>query len=331
MTKLGTVLKYPASPDEIAARWMARVHAEDCTSAERAELERWLGESPANRTAFAEHQSLWKMPARLSSHADMFGKLAARADAVAKREPAFSWKAALAAGVACIALAIGWMQGQRYEGNEGAATSSLLEQRTIVLDDGSQVTLNGKTTIAPAYSATERRVVMHRGEAFFAVTNDFSRPFVVGIGNSEIRVVGTQFNVRRISGELEVVVREGKVNVIPDLTIAPGESVPRVELVSGSRLRVTTGDSQMSVAPVDAERLTAWRTGMIKFDAVPLEDVIEDVNRYADKPLVIANESLRRLPISGRFRVGDTESVQFMLRERINVEIIRESDRIVLR
>ncbi len=85
------------------------------------------------------------------------------------------------------------------------------------------------------------------------------------------------------------------------------------------------------MAEVNPERLTIWRTGMIKFDAVALEDVIEDVNRYTDKPLVIANEALRELPISGRFRVGDTESVRFLLRERFDVESTVETDRIVLR
>jgi transmembrane sensor len=85
------------------------------------------------------------------------------------------------------------------------------------------------------------------------------------------------------------------------------------------------------VAQVNPERITAWRTGMIKFDSVALEDVIEDVNRYTDKPLVIANDSLRRLPISGRFRVGDTESVRFLLRERFDVESSVEGERIVLR
>lgn len=112
---------------------------------------------------------------------------------------------------------------------------------------------------------------------------------------------------------------------------APAASVPRVELTPGSSLRVNSSDNQVVVAQVDAERLTSWRTGMIKFDSVALSDVIEDVNRYADKPLVIANEALRALPISGRFRVGDTESVRYLLRERFAVESSEEKERIVLR
>ena len=172
---------------------------------------------------------------------------------------------------------------------------------------------------------------MKGGEAFFDVTKDAARPFIVRIGNSEVHVVGTQFNVRQVNGELEVVVREGKVNVVPDSTIAPTSNVPRVELTPGNRLRVKTDDNQVMVAQVNPERVTAWRTGMIKFDSIALEDVIEDVNRYTDKPLVIANDSLRRLPISGRFRVGDTESVRFLLRERFDVQSSVEGERIVLR
>jgi transmembrane sensor len=193
------------------------------------------------------------------------------------------------------------------------------------------VTLGAHTEISSNMTTNERRIVMRGGEAFFDVRKDAARPFVVRVGNSEVRVVGTQFNIRERSGEVEVVVREGRVNVVPDSRIGPSESIPRVELAAGGRLTVNTSDNQVNVASVDAERLTAWRTGMIRFDAVPLEDVIADVNRYTEKPLVIADDRLRRLPISGRFRVGDTEAVVFLLRERFEVRSEEEVGRVVLR
>ena len=68
------------------------------------------------------------------------------------------------------------------------------------------------------------------------------------IGNSEVRVVGTQFNLRHTNGELEVVVCQGKVNVVPDSTVTPVTTVPRVELAPGDRPVVKTSENQVVVA-----------------------------------------------------------------------------------
>lgn len=321
---------------QTAAEWIGRLNAEDCSPAERAAFERWLEISPGNRAAFDRCRKIWSMPKQLAGHSEMFAKLAAKADAVPNHARSkwgagrYRWPAALAAGMATLAIAAGWILVRESPDRTRIATAAS-EMRSTALPDGSTVVLNARTTISTAFTDLERRVVMSGGEAFFDVSKDPSRPFIVRVGNSEVRVVGTQFNVRESNGELEVVVRQGKVNVVPDSTVAPTASVPRVELTPGNRLRVNTSDNQVVVAQVDPERLTAWRTGMIKFDSIALSEVIEDVNRYTDKPMVIANDSLRGLPISGRFRVGDTESVRFLLRERFDVQSYVEQDRIVLR
>jgi len=338
MTDMSSIPRHPASPPTTAAEWMARLNAHDCTEEDRGEFAHWLDRSPQNRAAYARCEKLWAMPGQLASHSDMFAQLVAKAEAIASipttsslpRRPVSRPWMALAAGLATIAILGGALFFHGTLSSNRIATAAG-EQRTVTLPDGSVVTLNGRTTLSSAFTESERRVEMQGGEAFFDVAKNPARPFIVRAGNSEVRVVGTQFNVRQVHGELEVVVREGKVNVIPDSTVAPTASVPRVELRPGNRLVMNTHDNQVSVAEVNPERLTAWRTGMIKFDAVALEDVIEDVNRYTDKPLVIKSESLRSLPISGRFRVGDTDSVRFLLRERFDVESTVEADRIVLR
>lgn len=333
MRDAGSILDHPRREPRNAAEWIGRLNAADCTPEERVSFDRWLLSSAENRAAYERFEKVRTMPARLAIHSDMFAQLVASADAVPDRRKASSprgWAMALAAGVACISAGIGWLF-MSQPADVARITTAPREQRSVALADGSSVTLNGRTALTAAFTATERRVEMNGGEAFFQVSRDATRPFVVRVGNSEVRVVGTQFNVRQSNDELEVVVREGRVSVVPDSTVAPAASVPRVELTPGSRLRMNSIDNRVVVAQVDAERLTSWRTGMIRFDTVALADVIEDVNRYADKPLVIVNDSLRGVPISGRFRVGDTESVRYLLRERFGVESSEERERIVLR
>ena len=78
---------------------------------------------------------------------------------------------------------------------------------------------------------------------------------------------------------------------------------------------------------MDANRATAWRAGILDIDGMTLEEVVTEVNRYVPAPFVIEDESIRRLQLSGRIRLGDTESIRFMLRERLNVESVPQGER----
>jgi transmembrane sensor len=73
------------------------------------------------------------------------------------------------------------------------------------------------------------------------------------------------------------------------------------------------------VASVDAERATEWRNGVVRFEGTTLEQMVVEMNRYVAKPLVLEDESLRSLEVSGRFRVGDTPGFLYALRERFGV------------
>ncbi|HXN16385.1 MAG TPA: hypothetical protein VN878_08395 [Usitatibacter sp.] len=82
---------------------------------------------------------------------------------------------------------------------------------------------------------------------------------------------------------------------------------------------------------MDPNRATAWRSGILDIDTMTLEDVVLEVNRYVAIPFVIEDESVRGLQLSGRFRLEDTESIRFMLRERLNVESLPRNGVIALR
>ncbi len=205
------------------------------------------------------------------------------------------------------------------------------EQRTLELADGSTIQLNTHSSLAYHLSATQRHVELRDGEAFFNVAKDPARPFIVTAGKAEVRVLGTQFSVRRVSGELEVLVKEGTVDVIPEPRLLGPNAPRRVELTPGSRLRMEAAGEEIRVAAVDVGRALAWRSGVASFDAAPLDEVVAEVNRYAEAPLAIEDDALRAVRVSGRFRVGDVESVRFMLRESFGIESVPHGSVIGLR
>jgi len=207
------------------------------------------------------------------------------------------------------------------------------EQRDILLDDGSKITLNVESSLDVMFTSAERRVRLGRGEGYFDVAKDPSaRPFVVDAGLTEVRVTGTRFSVRSSASSTDVIVAEGKVEVIPDKRGQSPATPAKVELVPGNALRFDRRESYIHVAAIDTEAATAWRTGTIRFDNATVEDVIAEVNRYSSTPLVIESpDRVRDIRMSGAFRVGDTDAVRFVLKNGYGVESSAREGKIVLR
>ena len=234
---------------------------------------------------------------------------------------------AAAATVAVVAILIALPRADVAGPALQTASTRHGEQRPIALADGSTIQLNTDTAITWRMAGNERRVILERGEAFSDVAKDATRPFVVEVGKSEVRVVGTQFSVRRQTEQVEVVVKEGRVNIVPD-TGPLGVIAAKVELTRGNQAQMESGSHQVAVASVDADRLTAWRTGSLEFDGMTLDDVVTEVNRYTDTRLVIGHDSLKSQRISGRVRVGDIDTIRFILRERFDIDSV-ERDGII--
>lgn len=102
-------------------------------------------------------------------------------------------------------------------------TTAFGEQRSIQFEDGSTVELNSRSKIRVKYSKQERDVELIEGQALFHVAHDTSRPFIVAVGATRVRAVGTQFDVYKKSNGTVVTVVEGRVAVYS----APQGLLPR--------------------------------------------------------------------------------------------------------
>jgi len=107
------------------------------------------------------------------------------------------------------------------------------------LEDGSVVELNHGAEIATHFTPTERRVTLLRGEVTFQVAKESKKPFIVAVGDVQMRALGTRFNVRCDTQEVQVTVLEGKVRVIipADPTAGRAEG-SRQDLDAGQRMVV---------------------------------------------------------------------------------------------
>lgn len=318
--------RLPAS----AEAWAVRMQDGSLNRQEQLAFDAWLKASPANAEDYARCNKLGHLASRLQAHPDLVRSMPAyRAldrQQPGRRRPLMLTVLGAAACAALVIVALPLLPA--FHGEDFIVTAHG-EQRQIPLQDGSRLHINTDSKLRVAFSDHERRVLLEKGEAFFEVTRDTRRPFVITVGGSEVRVVGTKFSVHRAHQRIDVVVTEGQVKVRPD---AHGKGwQPDMSLLPGQKLRLDEAEHRVTLSVVDAERLTAWHSGMIRFDATPLEEVIADINRYTPREFVIDDPKLRAIRLSGNFRIGDMESVRFALRDGFAIEAKERDGRIFLR
>jgi transmembrane sensor len=304
-----------------AAQWIARIHSGAMSAGDQAALSAWLARRPEHREAFARAEAVWGLAQNLSSSQVARRYLAA--NAAPRRRPrqiALGLGMGLAAAMAFLVL---WP-------DRGLQATGPGEIRTVMLEDGSTVWLNTDSRLRVDFSTPFRRVVLERGEAFFKVAHDTSRPFIVEAEPRRIIVTGTEFDVRRVPDAVEVSVAEGHVKV--ETALLRGDAPnPVTSLSAGEDARFVAGQAIPAVAHgTIAQHKGAWRDGQIYLDDTQLGAAFDEINRYSPTKLVPADEKLRHLTISGVFHTGDTDSVLFALHELYRLEARHEPGRIVL-
>ncbi len=304
-----------------------------CTDVTRQELlvlDAWLKSDPAHAEAYARMNKVSHLGLKLREHPEETARLGAyqrlRAaehaeNAAAPRLYALRWAAAAVIGIVIATLAaIHWPESRtHYVVGHG-------EQRHVTLPDGSRMTVNTNSEVKVLFDPAARIIALPRGEAFFEVAQNKTRPFIVRAGETEIRALGTKFNVHRENTRTEVLVAEGHVRVLStrDATIEPRDLFP------GDQLQLETSTRTASVTTVDAARETSWVSGMVAFEDTPLDQVVSEINRYIRKPFIITAPQLSTIRLTGRFRTGDMESVKFALRDRFGIEAMENEREIRL-
>jgi transmembrane sensor len=201
------------------------------------------------------------------------------------------------------------------------------------MPDGSNVTLNTDSQIRIALTDTERRVELGHGEAFFEVSKDPKRPFVVRAGDKRVIAVGTKFSVRREGDDIEIVVTEGKVRV-EDGAAGQDSRVggsADVFLTPGSIARADDAGVlvQRRTLP-EAEEHLSWRTGWLMFRDLGLADAIAEFNRYSARKIVIQDPGIASLKIEGNFRATNVEAFVRLLESGFPVRAEVRADQILL-
>jgi transmembrane sensor len=276
-----------------AAQWFAVRRGRDDERNEQA-FRQWLAQDPANAEEYALCDIAWAVSGDAARQPVI---QPARTRGRALRLTAAAGVAAFFAGLSVWFWPAPWTDWSTTAG----------EQRTLVLEDGSRVTLNTRTHIEVRLARRHRDVRLLDGEAYFEVAKDPSRPFIVQTAVGSARAVGTQFNVYLTRSHLAVTTAEGRV-------LVNGTTGSGVLVDAGNQALLDQGASSTSVAAVNVSSALSWRAQRLEVDDMPLARVLQEFSRYTSLPVRAGSEAIGALRVSAVLRTGDLDALRATLK-----------------
>jgi transmembrane sensor len=181
--------------------------------------------------------------------------------------------------------------------------------------------------------------VLESGEAYFQVAHDRSRPFIVNVGGTTVRAVGTAFNIRRSAERVVVTVSEGIVDVQRATDNASAEGATSADSGPARSVRLSAGEEvvlalreikPLTVKPADPEAATAWQSGRLEFVDEPLSGVIATINRYSRREVVITSRELGKLTLTGSVMDNHIDEWLISLQDILPMTVVAVSESTVL-
>lgn len=302
-----------------AARWFVRLQEPAVDAEQYRNFEAWLNEHPQHRDEFQLLQGLWTAADLLP--APRLKALCETPPARRERRPLLRY--AVAASLVAVALGLGLFSGLNHPAGYSAEfVTALGERRHVALPDGSVIDLNSRSRLQVRFEKDRRLIELTEGEAMFSVEHDTSRPFVVEAGSGKVTVTGTRFDVRRDVTQTRVAVEQGTVKV-------QGRHAPDDQLINLTAGLGTHVDAHGVVAQayaVNPAELTAWRSGKLVFNNASLSEVVEEVSRYRDKPLTVANPAVASLRLTSVFKSDNTDALLKALPNILPVAVRTHAD-----
>ena len=327
-------------------RLLIRHLSGELTPEEELLFQKLIEDDPENRGLLEEYSSLWEKTGlagekasydldqewellrnKMSPSADFWDgvEVPLRPSRPARSLLFYSYRIA-AVLVAGLLFAFAWLYVSRITSTELVLADN--EPVEVVLGDGTKVTLNrdSRLRIPKNFNASERMVNL-RGEAWFEVTPDSVRPFLVVAGDALVKVLGTKFNVTAYRGEptVEVTVTTGLVALTDKQNQQDG-----IVLRAGNGGTYDTQKQELTLIPQADPNNLSWKTRELYFDNTPLGEVTEIINKVYHTHLVVANPELAACPITVTFNNQSLDAILTVLELTMDLEITGTGDEITL-
>lgn len=271
-------------------------------------IKAWVEASPENERTFYKERKMFD--AILLNSRQSTAVQPRRAPSPFKRLIAAQWFRM--AAVVALTLLVSYLY-EEYRTSYAPAEMNIVsvpagQRANIILPDGTDVWLNARTTLKyPSTFGRRQRTVILNGEAYFDVTENKKKPFVVQTKLYNVEVLGTRFNVDAYSGdaEFETALMEGHVKVT-------SATQPALSIDLSPEQRVYLKDGKLHCTTIRDHGPYRWKEGLICFKDATFSDMMKDFEKYYGIRIEIHNKQVLKYFFTGKFRQSD--GVDYALR-----------------
>ena len=310
-------------------------------------LSDWLKQDPKNEETFKQYQKTWQLVEKQNFHSSidinqewefLQAKMATSGTVeevkIVSINPQkaksihFLHKILKVAASVTILLATSFLLYLYFSNPSNIVVTAQATTIEQTLPDGSIVSLHaGSQIIYPEKFASNKRIVELKGVAYFKVTHDKTKPFIVASGDARVEVLGTQFNVNTHSadGAMEVVLTTGKVSVYYEAK--PKENVL---LMPGEKAELDVEQKQIHKSANTDPNYMAWKTHILTFDNENLAQVISTLQEVYQTPILLSDNQLAGCRVTASFNNQTIESVLEVLKETLDLQINQNGNTIEL-
>lgn len=313
-----------SAPEKLnAADWVALIESDQVEKADLHAFERWSG-AKHNAQEYLAHEKLWASLGNLANNAEARAILHRPRQPALPRRQVFGGAALVTAMAAAVAIAVIVATGSFDRTQEFRTVRG--ELRTVTLEDGSRVTLNTDTELSVVFKRGERRVQVAQGQTFIQVAKDPARTFKVIVQDTEVRALGTAFDVYTDGTSVQVSMAEGTAAVYDANEDSDSTGATPVAVISAGQQLIAAAMVPVRVVKMDARGAGAWRENRVVFERTPLADAVRDVNRYRGAPIVIGNPDIASMTISGTYRIDRLDGFVEALLGTLPIQIQHEDE-----
>lgn len=289
-------------------------------------IKAWMEESTENEQAFYKERKLFDAillngNQRTATQRNFFPIL--------KKLTTTQW--VRMAGIVIVTLLTNYFF-QQYKENHAPVSMNIItvpagQRANITLPDGTNVWLNARTTLQyPSSFNRRQRTVALNGEAYFDVSKNKKKPFVVQTKNYNIEVLGTKFNVNAYTdqGEFETALMQGSVKTSSLLH-------PEQTVTLSPHHRAYLKNGKLHVATVSDHDPYRWKEGLICFKNVPFLKIMKKFEKCYGIRIFINNKEVVKYNFTGKFRQADgVDYALRVLQNDINFKFEKDNDKQII-
>ncbi len=298
-----------------------------CSPEEAARLESWRKASAANDAEFRKMEKVWaaaapatfcpdaglawqKVQQRLCSRPAAMELNRKEQQKSPRRWFQLAWPVAAAVSLLALSLLVYFFlvkQENFVPSGLSQTETGYQEKQLLQLADGTQVWLNQQSSLYyPAHFDSSRREVYLKGEAFFEVSHQPEKPFIVYTKNSRVQVLGTSFNLQE-GAQTRLQVKTGRVEFSSRKTGDKTASAPSSLLLSAGEAALLEESGLRKESP--PANFLSWKTGRFDFTDTPLAEVFRLLEQYYPLNITTDNPALLECRLNARFEKQSIEEV----------------------